>query len=184
MRFKMRVVFPLPRKPVIIVTGVGVMLADGLGNCLKSAQLFVEASWLALTEGRDGIVTIASRRQLPDQVQALANPPGRLKPNATGPGKKLTSHGIGITIRSAAETEQHRRCRINTLPNEKITTNDRETTLQIGLRPPTSLIRCIDLRLFPRARMSECTIANKNGRPLYTSASRCQWAPVDAANIL
>jgi hypothetical protein len=27
MRFKMRVVFPLPRKPVIIVTGVGVMLA-------------------------------------------------------------------------------------------------------------------------------------------------------------
>jgi len=33
MRFKMRVVFPLPRKPVIIVTGVGVMLtADGFGQ--------------------------------------------------------------------------------------------------------------------------------------------------------
>jgi hypothetical protein len=44
MRFRMRVVFPLPRKPVIIVTGVGVMLADGLGNCLKSTQPFVEAS--------------------------------------------------------------------------------------------------------------------------------------------
>jgi hypothetical protein len=104
MRFKMRVVFPLPRKPVIIVTGVGVMLADGWGNCLKSAQPFVEASlpgWPYGGAGREGI-TIASRRQLPDQVQALANPPGRLKPNATGTGKKLTSHGIGITIRSDA----------------------------------------------------------------------------------
>jgi hypothetical protein len=54
MRFKMRVVFPLPRKPVIIVTGVGVMLADGLGNCLKSVQPFVEVSSAGLTLQRGG----------------------------------------------------------------------------------------------------------------------------------
>lgn len=29
MRFRMRVVFPLPRKPVIIVTGVGAIVACG-----------------------------------------------------------------------------------------------------------------------------------------------------------
>jgi hypothetical protein len=54
MRFKMRVVFPLPRKPVIIVTGVGVMLADGLGSCLKSVQAFVEASSAGLALQRGG----------------------------------------------------------------------------------------------------------------------------------
>jgi hypothetical protein len=45
MRFKMRVVFPLPRKPVIIVTGVGVMLgADGFGQLSEERPTLCEVS--------------------------------------------------------------------------------------------------------------------------------------------
>jgi len=79
MRFKMRVVFPLPRKPVIIVTGVGVMLAaDGFFGQLSEEcpTLLCKVSLAGEGAGRDD-------GQLP-HVQALANIPGKFKYNATG----------------------------------------------------------------------------------------------------
>jgi hypothetical protein len=83
----MRVVFPLPRKPVIIVTGVGVMLADGLGNCLKSGPTLCwkirQLGWPYGGGGTGRDSNDGFLASLLDQVQALANLPGKLKPNVT-----------------------------------------------------------------------------------------------------
>ena len=83
MRFKMRVVFPLPRKPVIIVTGVGVMLAaNGFGQLSEECPtLLCKVSLAGEGAGRDGDGQLLA---LPSQVQALASIPGKLKYNATG----------------------------------------------------------------------------------------------------